>query len=149
MNVILGMAEHRRIAIWAGGEAVANLILSIILARRIGMYGVAVGTMIPSLIAQVILWPRYVCQLVGASLSGYLWRSWLLPFAAGVPFGVACFLTDRYWTAQHLATFFLQVVAILPIYLIAVFFLFRGEILGELRKRTNWFSARDPSARPT
>lgn len=147
LNVILGMAEHRRIAIWAGGEAVANLILSIILARRIGIYGVAIGTIIPSVIAQVLLWPRYVCQLVGAPLRGYFWRAWIQPFAAAVPFGIACLLTDRYWSAQHLATFFLQIAAILPVHLIAVFFLFRSEIIGELKKRTNWFS--DPSARPT
>jgi len=149
MNVILGMAEHRRIAIWAGGEAVVNLILSILLARRIGIYGVAVGTVIPSLIAQVFLWPRYVCHLVGAPLRGYLWRAWIQPFGAAVPFGIACLLTNRYWSAQHLATFFLQIAAILPVYLVAVFFLFRGEILGEIKKRTNWFSSSDPSVRST
>jgi O-antigen/teichoic acid export membrane protein len=140
MNVILGMAEHKRIAIWAGGEAVANLALSILLARRMGMTGVAIGTVIPSVVAQVFLWPRYICKLVGASLAGYLWRSWVMPFLAAVPFGISCFLANRYWPVHQLATLFLQLAAILPVYVVTIFLLFGREILAELKNQTNWFS---------
>ena len=51
------MEKHKRIALWAIGEAVANFALSIILVRRIGIYGVAWGTTIPSVIVELFLWP--------------------------------------------------------------------------------------------
>jgi O-antigen/teichoic acid export membrane protein len=145
-NMILGMGKHGPIAIWTGGEAIANFGLSVLLARRFGMYGVAIGTVIPSLFTQVVLWPRYTCRLVAVRLGSYLWRAWVIPFAAGVPFGLACYLSERYWQVHHLATFFLQIAAVLPIYLVAVGLVFRKEVLKELQKRTNWFSSSNPTA---
>ena len=52
-------------SIWAIGEGVANLTLSITLVHWYGIYGVAIGTLIPSLVVQLGLWPRYINQLVG------------------------------------------------------------------------------------
>jgi O-antigen/teichoic acid export membrane protein len=144
MNMILGMAKHRKVAIWAGGEAIANLVLSVLLARRLGMYGVAIGTVIPSVISQAFLWPRYMCKLVDAPLGWYLSRTWIASFAAGIPFGLACWLTERHWPVQNLALFFIQIASVLPVYLITIFCFFRKDILEELRKRTSWFASSKP-----
>jgi O-antigen/teichoic acid export membrane protein len=142
VNIALGMAQHRRIAIWAGGEALVNLGLSIFLGRKMGIYGVALGTLIPSLFTQVVLWPRYICGIVQTPVASHILRAWVEPFLSGIPFAIACYLSDRSWPANHLITLFLQIGAILPIYFATVFLFFRSFIMAQLRERMSWFSPR-------
>ncbi len=47
-SIAFGIEKHKTIAIWAIGEGIANLTLSITLVHWYGIYGVALGTMIPS-----------------------------------------------------------------------------------------------------
>ena len=61
-GIVYGMEKHKRIALWAMVEGAANLILSIILVRRIGIYGVAWGSAIPSVIIELLLWPTYISE---------------------------------------------------------------------------------------
>jgi O-antigen/teichoic acid export membrane protein len=140
INIVLGLGKHRRCALWIGGEAIANLVLSILLVRRYGLYGVAVGTLIPDLIVQMILWPRYVCEVVQSSLRHYLWQSWIRPAVAAVPFGVACYFVHRNWIAHNLLVLFLQIVAMLPIYVASVVLFFGKEILGRFRSKRQEFA---------
>jgi O-antigen/teichoic acid export membrane protein len=42
-----GVEKHKTPAKWAFGEGIANLTLSIVLARKFGIYGVAIGTLVP------------------------------------------------------------------------------------------------------
>jgi O-antigen/teichoic acid export membrane protein len=140
INITLGLAKHRRTTYWAAGEAAVNFILSVFLARRIGIYGVAIGTVIPSLFVHLFLWPHYICKIVGVSLKEHLLQSWLKPVLAVVPFGMACYLTDRYWPSNRLIGFFLQIFAILPIYVVTVALSFRRDIMEQLRARTKWFA---------
>lgn len=139
INITLGLAKHKRNTYWAAGEAAANFILSVILARKIGIYGVAIGTVIPSLVVHLILWPRYICEIVGVSVREHLVQSWFKPILAVLPFGFACCLTDRYWPSSHLIGFFLQILAILPVYFATVILSFRRDIVEQVRARTHWF----------
>ncbi len=140
INITLGLAKHRRCTYWAAGEAALNFCLSVLLARRIGIYGVAIGTVIPSLFVHLFLWPAYICKIVCVSVKQHLLQSWLRPALAVVPFAIACFLTDRYWPASRLIGFFLQMFAILPIYVVTVAFSFQKDIMEQLRARTKWFA---------
>ena len=63
------MAKHKRVAFWALGEAASNLILSIVLVRRMGIYGVAWGSAIPSVFCELILWPAFVSNLLAISVK--------------------------------------------------------------------------------
>ena len=62
-------------------EGAINLVLSIILARAIGMVGVAIATAIPAVLVSGLFLPIYVARLVGASLR-LLVRETVLPVAA-------------------------------------------------------------------
>jgi len=141
INITLGLAKHRRVAYWSAGEAIANLCLSILLARWIGIFGVAIGTVIPNLFVHLFLWPRYICKLVDDSVKQYLLQGWLRPALAVVPFGIVCYLTDQYMLASSLVGFFLQIFAILPLYIVTVFLIFRKEIIELLRTRTKLFAS--------
>lgn len=135
-GIAYGMEKHRPVALWAMGEAVANLVLSILLVRQMGLIGVAWGTVIPSLITSLLLWPRYVTRILEMSLGQYLWQSWGRPTLAAVPFGVACWLTDRFWHPTSLLHFFLQIAAVLPLYLLGMALCFWKDVTAQLRTRT-------------
>jgi len=113
--------------------AAANLVLSIILVGRMGISGVAWGTTVPSLFISLFFFPRFVSKMVGLSVSTYLWRSWLPPFLGVIPFALACFVTDRYWHATTLVHFFVQLIVILPIYILSIAFFFGRDLLEFLQ----------------
>jgi O-antigen/teichoic acid export membrane protein len=140
-NIIFGLAKHRPVAVWTAMEAVANLSLSIFLVRRIGSIGVAWGTVIPSLIINALLWPRYITKIVGMSLRTYVGQAWLKPAVAVLPFAAACYLSDRFWPAKHLIVFFLQIGASLPLVLLGVIISFGDEAIVQLRRGTTWLAA--------
>jgi O-antigen/teichoic acid export membrane protein len=52
-QVILSIGKHRRLAYILSAEAIANLVLSIILLKHIGIAGVALGTTIPTFFTAV------------------------------------------------------------------------------------------------
>ena len=91
-GIVYGMEKHKRIALWAIGEAAANFILSVILVRRIGIYGVAWGSAIPSVIIELLLWPTYISKLVQIPLRTYLWQAWVRTTLVAIPFAMACAL---------------------------------------------------------
>ncbi len=66
-NVLIAVGRHRSVtAIWIG-EAIANLVLSIVLVRRIGLVGVAVGTLAPLVVGHLVLMLSAACRAVGIS----------------------------------------------------------------------------------
>jgi O-antigen/teichoic acid export membrane protein len=130
-GIVYGMGQHKRIAFWGIGEAAANLILSVILVRRIGVYGVAWGTTIPSVIIEIVLWPVFISRLVKISVRTFLWETWLRPAVAIVPFTLACIAAERYWPARNLFWFFLQITVLLPLVPLGVLLVFRKEAVTQ------------------
>jgi O-antigen/teichoic acid export membrane protein len=127
-NIVFGLGKHRPFALWQSGEAVANLALSIYLVRKIGIVGVAWGTVFPSLFTQLVIWPRYISNLLGLKVWTYFWQAWFRPSMAIVPFGLACLWTERSWTASNMPHFFLQIAAILPAVPLGICALFWTEV---------------------
>jgi O-antigen/teichoic acid export membrane protein len=134
-NIAFGLAKHKPFALSVLCEALANLTLSVFLVRRMGIYGVAWGTIIPNLFVQFVFWPRYICKLLDVPFRPYLWQSWIRPFIAAIPFAAACYVSDRLWIANHLPRFFLQVIVLLPIYFATFMICFYRELKGQLSIR--------------
>jgi len=143
-GIVYGMEKHKRIALWAIGEGIANLALSIILVRRMGIYGVAWGTTIPSIIVELILWPRFICKLVVIPVKTYLWQTWFRTGLAVVPFAVGCVVAEQFWAARNLLMFFLQIAALLPLLPITLAIIFRKEVVPRTRE---WLKRRSLSKR--
>lgn len=140
-NIAFGLAKHRVIAVWTAIEAVANLSLSIVLVRRMGIIGAAWGTVIPSLFINGIMWPNYITKVVNMPLRPYLWQAWLQPAIAALPYAAACYLSDRYWPARNLLAFFLQIAVSLPIFFLGILMSFGDGALAQLRRIVNWLGA--------
>ncbi len=141
--IAFGIAKHKVVAKWAVGEAIANLVLSVVLAHYFGIYGVAVGTLVPSLFVHLFLWPRYVVQLVNVSLWKVLTEVWG-PFLLGIlPFALASYAVDVRYPARNIVTFLLQTFALLPLFGLTVLFVFRKELRDRMLPRVRaYFYAR-------
>jgi O-antigen/teichoic acid export membrane protein len=70
-NVLLGTGRHRLVAIVAFIEALANLALSLILVRRYGILGVALGTAVPVFIANSFTLLPAACRTVGLRVTEF------------------------------------------------------------------------------
>lgn len=77
-NVLNGMGRARFQAVAAIGNGVANIGLSIILARPYGLTGVALGTLIPMLVESVCVLTPYTLRVTGVR-PGELARQALVP----------------------------------------------------------------------
>ena len=78
-----------------GAEAVANLGLSLVLVRYLGIVGVALGTVIPLVVTHVLFLPRYIASHFGIPVRRYLLRGIGSPVLVGVVvYGVGAILTD-------------------------------------------------------
>jgi O-antigen/teichoic acid export membrane protein len=130
-----GVEKHKTVAKWAVFEGIANLSLSVFLAHKIGIYGVAIGTLIPSLIVQLVLWPRYVCRLVDISWVQVFRNVWGPVFLCAVPFAAASYEVAVHFPARNIVTFALQTVALLPIFGAAVGLMFRDNFKRQILPR--------------
>lgn len=134
-GIAYGMERHRPLAVWALIEAFCNLALSVLLVRRIGLSGVAWGTSIAGVICNLLFWPRYISRMLHVSVISYISRAWLWTALAAVPFAIACLCQERTWRAGTLVEFFLQVSAILPVYIISILVFFRKDVAAYMPAR--------------
>jgi O-antigen/teichoic acid export membrane protein len=67
-QIIMAHSRHRVMAIATTCEAIANLALSIVLGKRYGIEGVALGTLLPTLVTAFAVALPYAARLTGSSL---------------------------------------------------------------------------------
>ncbi len=85
--ILQGMGRHRLLALMTLGSALANLGLSLLLVRPLGLAGVALGTLIPTTIESVCFVLPYVMRVNGISIRTVLTEIYLpalLPVAPTV-----------------------------------------------------------------
>ena len=121
-EILFGLAKLRICAYAYGAEAVANITLSLILVRHIGIEGVALGTAIPHIIVVLLVFPVFISEAIGIKVKYYLKEAFLPPVAPSVIFAGGCYLLDRYWSSGSLFTYFVSIVFLLPLFLIPAWF---------------------------
>lgn len=75
--MMYALHKHQLFAIISLLEGLSNLALSIYLAPKYGILGVAWGTIIPMLIIKIFIQPWYIGKILHISVLAYLWQ--LLP----------------------------------------------------------------------
>ena len=140
--ILYGTSKHRINALWILAEAVANLVLSVILVRRMGVIGVAWGTLIPSAAVALFLRPQFVCREIKLPFGELFWQGWIRPVLAAVPYAAACYFADRFWHAQSLLMFIAQIAALLPIFAVFQAAMFWREIGPHIRSRISAWGTR-------
>ena len=76
--VLAGLGRHRAPAIGGGIEAALNLALSIVLVRQLGVFGVALGTLLAGAVTNGWVAPRAACRELGIEIGTYA-RAILVP----------------------------------------------------------------------
>lgn len=71
-NWLLASAKHKMLAVANIVEALCNVILSVTLGRRFGLVGVALGTVIPLLVVQLLWVAPYACRTLGLSTHRFM-----------------------------------------------------------------------------
>jgi O-antigen/teichoic acid export membrane protein len=146
-QIAFGIGKHKSMANWAIIEAALNLSLSMLLARRIGLYGVAWGTSIATTIIHLIFWPRFVRRELHVPVRTYLWDGWGKITLCSIPFGIVCAAADRYWHPTSIVVFFGQILVTLPVYAICAVWIFKDEVrqMWDVWRRTESVSTQDVS----
>src|SRR5256885_7103541 len=111
---LLGISKHKPLVPAVLAEGLCNLALSIFWVKRMGILGVAWGTLVPSIAMSVLYWPWYIRRALGIDPISYMYSAWLRPGIGIVPFAICSYAMERYWPAPNVFVFFLQVIVILP-----------------------------------
>jgi O-antigen/teichoic acid export membrane protein len=119
---MMGLNRHRSMALIYLGEGVINLVLSLALARPLGIIGVALGTAIPRLIVSCYFGPGFAREVLQVSRTTFALDAWLRPLLAMVPFGLVSLAIDHYWKVGSLLVYFSQVALALPAAVLGAWF---------------------------
>ena len=71
VSYLYGVYRHKFLAYATLIEGLGNAALSVYLARKYGIIGVALGTAIPMIILKLLVQPVYVCRHIGLPRTGY------------------------------------------------------------------------------
>jgi O-antigen/teichoic acid export membrane protein len=134
-GVLYGMSKHRIIAILRFCEAIANVALSIILVRWLGLVGVALGTAISHLIVVLLILPQRACKAIGIDVRTYLIGTYGRTILAAVPMALAAVWLGREHQASGLIEFFAQIAGLVSLYAVSVYFIALSSADRELVKR--------------
>ncbi len=113
--ILAAMARHRVLAYIVICEALANLILSIILVRKFGLIGVAWGTTIPHLISSLFLVPGYTLRTLHMPVLSYVKRGIVRPVLCAVPTAALCYGLSLYVDRPSWALFVAELLAVVAV----------------------------------
>jgi len=121
--ILAGMARHKVLARLVLVEGLVNLILSIILIRKMGLVGVAWGTVIPDVICTAVIIPWYTLGVLNMSVREYVTRAFVRPVLTVLPALGLCYC---FWTLVQRITWAIfggEVLAICSSVALAGYFL--------------------------
>lgn len=115
ISSLTGLGQHQKLIPAFVAEAVANIVISVVLAQSLGIVGVAIGTLVPGAVVSAVVIPRYLKRTVNIRLRDYYWQTMIVPTVSAVPFAIATYGMERTTDPTGLAVFFLQVLILLPL----------------------------------
>jgi O-antigen/teichoic acid export membrane protein len=123
MSTLMGMGKQPILIPGVAVEAGVKLALSVALVLPFGIVGVALGTLVPSVLMTAAYIPYCLSKAAGVGVALFHRKALLLPTLACAPFVLASAALERYLPATNLAIFFAQVILILPLVPAAAWFL--------------------------
>jgi O-antigen/teichoic acid export membrane protein len=96
IHAAYGIEKHRFLGLITIFEGVFNLILSVILVKKMGIVGIALGTAIPMVLFKGVVQPVYICKIVDLPILRYLRQCFFMPFFAVLIFTAPHILLKDY-----------------------------------------------------
>jgi O-antigen/teichoic acid export membrane protein len=94
-SILQGIAQPRPLAITAACAAVANLALSIILVRPFGLTGVALGTLIPSIVMSLGFFLPYVMGVMNVRTIELFTEALIPAFVPVAPMAIVIYFLEQ------------------------------------------------------
>jgi O-antigen/teichoic acid export membrane protein len=94
-QVLLALNRYRLVSLLSLGEAITNVVLSIVLAKWIGIVGVALGTTIPLTVMAFGFYIPFACRLIGLPYSRLLRRLALPTTINALAYGLLRLVASR------------------------------------------------------
>ena len=110
--ILVGMARHKVLAYITLVEGLANLTLSIILVRKIGLIGVAWGTVIPHAITTTLVIPFYTLRTLQMRWRDYVVKGFVRPLIAAIPAAGVCYAFSILIATPSWLVFAFEVIAV-------------------------------------
>ena len=111
IRILLGMGRHRVLASVLLFEGGVNLLLSVLLARRFGIIGVAWGTAIPLACTSLFFLPQHLCRVLDMPLGTFLNRAYRLPLVLGAFQAAVLWFVSREFPVHGYAGVLLQIAS--------------------------------------
>jgi O-antigen/teichoic acid export membrane protein len=96
-SVLYGVSRHRGVVTLALLTAVANLALSLLWAKPLGLAGVALGTAVPVVLIGGIVMFVFTTRSLGLHAGRYLKEGWLEPGVLTLAFAVPAVAVEAVW----------------------------------------------------
>ena len=121
-QLLFGISKHKFLALISFMEGIANLVLSLILVRKYGLIGIALGTAIPMSIVSLFIMPAYVCKVIDLDIRKYYLKAIFFPLLiAGLLLSFFWLLTKNVIHASFL-NIFIIIAGIIILFVPYVFF---------------------------
>jgi O-antigen/teichoic acid export membrane protein len=111
VSLLYAISKHKFYAIFNSIEGLANLVLSLVLVHWYGMYGVALGTLIPIVITRIVVQPIYVCRVADIDYFEYVRRSARTLVFVAVSLVVPALLSLKFAAPNYKVLFSLGIVS--------------------------------------
>jgi O-antigen/teichoic acid export membrane protein len=119
-RILFGMSLHKSLAYIVLMEGIANVILSIVLVRPLGIVGDAIGTAIPLLCTSLFFLPRHLCRRLEIPIRRFLVEAYFFPVILCLPMTLALVLMQRSFYAHRYPQLILNLFVGLAVYGVCV-----------------------------
>jgi O-antigen/teichoic acid export membrane protein len=115
-RILFGMSLHKPLAIVVLLEGIANVILSIVLIRPLGIVGDAIGTAVPLLCTAFFFLPRHLCRRLEVPIRTFLWEVYFFPALFCIPMALALAFMQHFYYAHRYPQLLLNLVVGIAVY---------------------------------
>jgi len=112
VQVLTGMAKHKVLAFIALGEGLANLVISVILIQRMGLMGVALGSVFSGVVSTAILIPWYTLHTLRLTVRHYWLASCMRPLISAIPAAAIAYACKAWFKNPSWLVFSVEVCAV-------------------------------------
>jgi len=116
VEMLQGMAQHRVIAITSVVAGIANIALSIVLVRWFGLMGVALGTLVPTVVMTLAVVAPFASRRFGVPMRAWLSQVWMPAVLPALPAGALLWSLARTFPAPSLVALAAWVAAATVVY---------------------------------
>jgi O-antigen/teichoic acid export membrane protein len=120
-SLLFGIGKHKFLSYANTISGLANLALSIVLALKYGVVGVAIGTAVPQLVLNALVIPWYVCRQTGTGLLTYYLKVYANCAVSAAVFAVILYQLSTRFPAGSYLTLALNIAVACLGYLAAVY----------------------------